>query len=121
MHSAVTAWEISRRNHVKAIVLFKSRNGKPMGSLHPSIQDEAWEYYCGDEIFDDLRNYFLAMIDLWSDKFATEDLRRQTNEEDDFNACFSQSKDGPFHYFPWWRLANEEQYLLDFIDLMRES
>ena len=120
MHSALTAWAIVEGDHVAAVVVFKSKNGKALSSLDADIRDEATIYYEGDYIFDDLKAYFEALIELWAEKFANEELRTKANKEDAFNALF-KSRTGVPYWFPWWKLANEDEYLRGFIQLMRHN
>jgi hypothetical protein len=120
MHSALTAWEIVEGDHVAAVVVFKLKNGKALSSLDADIRGEAIIYYDGGYIFDDAKAYFEALIELWAEKFANEELRAKANADESFNAVFT-TRSRSVHGFPWWRLANEEEYLRGFIKLMRHN
>lgn len=121
MHSAMTAWEIAQENHVVAVVLFKTKIGKPLSTLDPAIHEKAAEYYDHEDFVRDFQEYLNAMLELWSEKFATEEARDKANLEDAFNACFASPHEKRHYWFPWWRLATERTYLLKFLDIMCEN
>jgi hypothetical protein len=130
MHSAMTAWELTGRNHVFAAVLFKAKSGKGLGTIDSAIfdrQDEAdaLAYYDSGRIEQDFANFFGAMVELWSSKYRqdpnTGALCSKIHNDPELCVQFEPGQPDRVHHFPWLRLSTDQQYLRSFINLMKNT